>query len=197
MSSFRLDPYLWVHLAGLAAAPLFLELVWWGLSLGDPLPFPILELVLVALVGLLPIFWMQWNKPFSIYSLVFLSLKSDALTVEQKQVLTLFKQPVQRLLTISLTGAMLLVLWLIYQQAPLASSLAEQFLPLIRVLGLLIAAINFLLANLFVQVPLSALLVLLTSPEKFNLTTPWEIEKISQDFTVIGWKVKQILQPLK
>jgi len=29
-----LDPYLWIHFSGLAAAPLLLEIVWLSLALG-------------------------------------------------------------------------------------------------------------------------------------------------------------------
>jgi len=96
-----------------------------------------------------------------------------------------------------LTATMILVLWLIYKEAPLASGLAEQFFPPSKLLGLTLAALSFLLANLFVQVAFSTLLVMFTGKEIFSTTPPWEVEKVAQDFTAIGWAVKQIVPPLE
>ena len=193
MSTFRCDPYLLIHLAGIAAAPLALELVWLGLAIGDPLSYWFLEFFLVALVGLVPIFLMQTKKHFNIYSLLLWHLRLDSLTTEQRQVLALFKRPRQTILTISLTGMMLVILWYIYQQAPLASGLAEQFFPPIRILGLVIAAFSFLAANLFIQVALSTLLVMLTNKEDFQNVSPWAQENLAKDFTVFGLAVRQII----
>jgi len=51
MRSFWTEPFLWIHLAGIAALPLALELVWLGLAVGDPILPVWLELVLVIATG--------------------------------------------------------------------------------------------------------------------------------------------------
>jgi hypothetical protein len=58
---------------------------------------------------------------------------------------------------------------------------------------LLIAALAFLVSNLFVQVPVSVLGVLLTSEQQFSATEPYLVDKIPQQFTVPGLKVENIL----
>lgn len=190
-----LDPYLWIHFSGLAAAPLLLEIVWLSLALGYAIS-P-LEILPVALLGILPIFWMQWNKPFNIYSLLLWVIKHEVLTTEQRQVLSLYKSRSQKILTIVVSLLMLVMLWLIYKQAPLAAGIAENFLPPIRIFGLALATIAFLLANLFVQVALSTLLVMFTLGKDPTSLIPWEIEKIKSDFTSIGLPVRQIIPPLQ
>ena len=51
----------------------------------------------------------------------------------------------------------------------------------------------FLLTNLFVQVPLSVLGVLLTNNQTFANTSPYPTTKINQDFTCLGFPVGKIL----
>ena len=77
MRSFWSDPYLWVHLAGLAAVPIFLEICLIGFAVGDPLLPGWLELLLVAAIGSAPILWMQWQRPFYIFSLVGVALQPE------------------------------------------------------------------------------------------------------------------------
>ena len=61
------DPYLWIHLAGLATVPLWLDIGLAGLAVGDPVVAPGVELLTLALVGTLPILWMQLQRPFYIF----------------------------------------------------------------------------------------------------------------------------------
>ena len=62
MSQFRADSYLWIHLWGIALLPLFLEVVWLSLAIGDPF-FPFwIELILLVAIGIFPIFLMQHSK---------------------------------------------------------------------------------------------------------------------------------------
>ena len=191
MNNFRSEPFLWIHLAGAAAVPLLLQVVWLGLAVGDiSSPFW-LELLLLGAVGILPVFWMQWNRPFDIFSLLFVSLKPQALTPQQQKILSLFKSNRERLLAAIASLAMAAVLWLLYQSAPLAAG-AAAFLPQWRVLGLSVAAIAFLASNLFVQVPLSVLGVLLTKEEQLATVNPYPTEQISQAFTVPGIRVNKI-----
>ena len=195
MYSFRSEPFLWIHLAGLAVVPLTLELMWLGLSVSEPLPFFWLELIFMIVVGIVPVLWMQWNRPFDIFSLLIVSLKPEQMTLEQQCILSLFKKRQQRFLTVTLAIVMLIVLWQVYRLAPLAT-IVIPFFSQVRIAGLMVAALAFLLTNLFVQVSVSVLVVLLITEEEFALTKPYAIELISQNFTIPGFKVKNILPSL-
>jgi hypothetical protein len=194
MRSFWLNPYLWVHLAGLAAVPLWLGIVWLGLAVGDPWLPTGLELGLVA-AGSAPIIWMQWQRPFNIFSLLVVTLKPDRLTPDQCRILTLM-QARKNPLVIGLGS---LGLWLglgwLYDTAAIVTDFAP-FPPNARGLGLILAAVAFLASNLFLQVPLSVLQVLWVSEATFSATNPYPVEKISSTFTQIGWPVNQILPDL-
>ncbi len=193
MPSFRFDPYLWIHLAGVAALPIFLELCVLGLGMGDPFLPTGLEWLLVGIAGIAPILWMQWEKPFCIFSLVALALKPDHLTESQRRILRLFKAESGRVMAIATAVIMALVLWQIYRIAPLV---AVPGLPQSRLLGLFIASGSFLFANLFLQVPASVVRVLLTSEPQFAATLPCEAGAIARDFTLIGIRVRSIVPPL-
>ena len=181
------EPYLWLHLAGIAAVPLCLVLclAGWRASVGLP---AWLVLLLVALAGIGPVVWMQWQRPFCIFSLVVLAVKPEQLSENQRRILAQFKAPIGKITTAVVVGLALVILWQLSQWAPgvrpvqfAGGSLG----------GLLVAMVSFLLANLFLQVPASVLPVLLTPDSK--LMPPYPTAKISQDFTVIGLRVKQIL----
>lgn len=194
MRSFWSDPYLWVHLAGFAAFPLFLEGCLVGFAMGDPV-FPIwLELLFVGVVGGIPILWMQWQRPFYIFSLVAVSLKPAALTDDQRRLLTLFKLPRNRVLATLASIALLLVLQKVYTIAPIAAS--SSLLPTSHWLGLLIAAVAFFACNLFVQVPLSVASVMLSSESTVTAVSPYPLEQIRPNFTLIGLQLNQILPPV-
>jgi hypothetical protein len=192
MRSFWTEPFLWIHLAGLAAFPLALELVWLGLAVGDPILPVWIELFLVAAIGLVPILWMQLTRPFDIFSILIFALKPEQLTQEQRRLLSLFKTKTNRVITIAAAVFLLWVLWQIYRVAPIAATVAP-IAPRWHFLGLLGAGLAFLVSHLFLQVPLSVAQVLLTSESEFAAATPYPIEKIPQDFTVPGVRVKKIL----
>lgn len=191
MFSFRKEPFLWLHLAGIGLYPLACGLVWLALAIATPYRFYGLELLVLALVGIGPILWMQWQRPFEIFSLLIVSIRPESLTLQQRRILALFKRPRQR--GLALLGALLMGLKLaaLYYFAPLAS-MAVSDLPQIRLLGLTVAALAFLVANLFLQVPLSVLGVLLTSVSEFEQQTAIEPEEIRQLFTVPGFPLTQI-----
>ncbi|MGJ3250323.1 MAG: low-complexity tail membrane protein [Elainellaceae cyanobacterium] len=192
MRSFRLDPYLWIHLAGAAAVPIFLELCFLGLAAGDPVLPVGLEFLFVAVVGIAPVFWMQWQRPFYIFSLLVVAIKPDRLTDEQRKILHLFRTTPVKVLTIVVSGVLAIALWKLFNAPPLdASSIA--FLPQWRLGGLLLGAIAFLLSNVFLQVPASVLRVLLAPESQVNDTNPYAVEHISKDFSVIGLRVERIL----
>lgn len=192
MRSFWTEPFLWIHLAGLAAVPLALEFVWLGLAVGDPI-LPIwLEWLLVGVFGIAPVLWMQLTRPFDIFSILVLALKPEQLTLEQRRLLSLFKTKNNPAVIIAGAVFMLWVLWQIYRVAPLAAAVAP-FSPQWRIAGLLWAGLSFLGSNLFLQIPLSVLQVLLTSESELAAAEPYPIEKTSQDFTIPGIKVDKIL----
>lgn len=191
MTSFRSEPFLWVHLAGIAVAPFALWVVWLALAIAVPLTPYWLELLFLVGIGVVPILWMQWHKPFEIFSLLVVALRPEVLTLEQRKILSLFKQPRQRVLTILTALLMMGKLFGIYYFAPLAS-LPVLDLPQIRIAALGVAAIAFLVANLFVQVPVSVLGILLTSNSTYDQTNPIELSDIPQKLTLFGFRVKKI-----
>ncbi|MBD2182271.1 low-complexity tail membrane protein [Planktothrix sp. FACHB-1355] len=192
MRSFWSEPFLWIHLAGLAALPILLVLCWLGLAVGDPILPVWLELLLIVVVGIAPVLWMQLFRHFNIFSILILALKPEKLTQEQRKILSLFKKPLQRVLAIAAPILLVAILWQLYRAAPIAAPFAP-FPPEWRFAGLLLAAAAFLLCNLFLQVPISVLAVLMTSESAFAATEPYPLEKIRQDFTIPGWQVNQIL----
>jgi hypothetical protein len=193
--SFWSEPFLWIHLAGIAAVPIWLALLLLSLAIGDPL-FPVwLEFGLIAVIGIAPILWMQLIKPFNIFSVLVVALKPEVLTLEQRKILSLFKRPLEKVGAIVAPLFLLWVLWQIYTLAPLVVGVAP--LPSSwRIVSLLFAGVVFLLSNLFFQIPLSVLGVLLTKESAFATTEPYAVEKIRQDFTIPGFQVEKIL-PLK
>ncbi len=187
----RSNPYLWLHLSGIAAFPIFVLLTWLGLSLGDPLPLYWLELIIIGILGILPPFLMQWLRPFYIYCLIIVSLNPLSLTEEQRKVLPWFKTSKQRIIALITAIAMTGVLWIIYQYAPIAD-MATLKLPQWRILGLLVSIVAFALANLFIQVPMSVLGILTTNPQTLETSQPYPSEAIAQQFSILGLKLRQI-----
>ncbi|ASC69846.1 hypothetical protein XM38_007760 [Halomicronema hongdechloris C2206] len=194
MQSFRLDPYLWIHLAGLAAVPLWFDVCLLGLAAGDPVLPVWLELGVLAVVGVLPVLWMQWQRPFCIFSLVALALKPDQMSPNQRRLLHLFQDPIGRGVSLLVPLPLLWGLWQLYRLAPLAAN-STPFSN--RGVGVLVAAIAFLLVNLFTQVPVRVLRVLLAPATALDGVDPYAPEAIPQDFTLIGLRVNQILPPLE
>lgn len=195
MRSFWIDPFLWIHLAGVAALPVFLELCLVGFAVGDPLLPPWLELLLVAVIGAAPVIWMQWQRPFYIFSLIVLVLKPDQLTEPQRQLLTLFKSQQIRILAAVVPVLLFLLLRLLYAIAPLTAPVLP-FSDDWRLFGLLLAAIGFFGSNLFLQVPVSVLAVMAVSESQFAATTAYPVDQIRQNFSLLGLPVNQILPPL-
>jgi len=154
-----------------------------------------LEILLVGVAGIAPVLWMQWQSPFYIFSLVAVALKPEQLTENQRKLLTLFKSQRNRFLAVGAAILTCVVLQKLYYLAPIAASIAP-FSSNTRLLGLLLAAIAFLGANLFLQVPVSVLSVMLTGDAAFAATSPYAIEQIRQDFSLLGFLVNQILPPL-
>jgi hypothetical protein len=195
MRSFWSDPYLWVHLAGLAAVPIFLELCMVGFATGVPLLPAWLELLLVGAIGIAPVLWMQWQRPFCIFSLLAVALKPEHLTEDQRRLLTLFGSQRNRILAAIAPIILFVLLNRVYYAAPIAAEVVP-FSGGWRLLGLGLAAIGFLGCNLFFQVPIAVAGVMLTSETSFATTVPHPLEQVRQHFTLLGFPLDRLLPPL-
>jgi hypothetical protein len=182
---------LWIHLSGIAVAPIALLIVWLSLAIATPITPYWLELIILGIIGIIPILLMQWQKPFEIFSLLVVSLRPEVLTLEQRKILSLFKRPKQQFLALLTALLMAGKLYGIYYFAPLAALPVVNF-PQVRLLALFVAAIAFLVANLFVQVPVSVLGILFTQNKIYEETTPINIEDIPKNLTVPGLRVRKI-----
>jgi hypothetical protein len=192
MRSFWSEPFLWIHIAGVAVLPIFLGLCLLGLAVGSPLLPVWLEIFLVGVVGIAPVLWMQWFRPFYIFSILVVAMKPQNLTNAQQRILTRFKSPLNRWLAVVVAVLLAVILWQLYRFAPLAAGIVP-FPPQWRLAGLLLAALAFLASNLFLQVPASVIPVLLAPESELAATKPDVLEKIGQDFTIAGWQVDRIL----
>ena len=193
--SFWSDPFLWIHLSGVATLPIFLGLCLLGLAVGSPLLPVWLEIFLVAVAGIVPVLWMQWVRPFYIFSILVVAVKPQNLTCLQQRILTRFKTKLNQGIAVFVAVFLTVILWQLYRLAPLAASVAP-FPPSWRWAGLLLAASAFLASNLFLQIPVSVARVFVTSDAEFAATQPYPLEKITPDFTILGLQVNQILPSL-
>lgn len=195
MRSFWSEPILWIHLAGLATLPIFLEICLLGLAVGAPVLPVWLEFLLVATIGSVPILWMQLQRPFSVFAIIGLAQKPEQLTEQQRKILSLINTRLNRVLSILVATLLLEVLWQLYCIAPIAANIVS-LLPEWRLAGLLIAGLAFLASNLFLQIPVTVARVFVTSETEFAATKPYARKRITQDFTIVGLQVNQILPPL-
>ncbi|MEG4327155.1 low-complexity tail membrane protein [Microcoleus sp. herbarium5] len=195
MRSFWSDPFLWIHLSGAATLPIFLGLCLLGLAVGSPLLPVWLEIFLVAVAGIVPVLWMQWFRPFYIFSILVVAVKPQNLTSLQQRILTRFKTKLNQGLALFVAVLLAIILWQLYRLAPLAASVAP-FPPSWRWAGLLLAVAAFLASNLFLQVSASVMAVLLTPESEFAATKPHVLEKIRPDFTIAPWQVDRLLPTL-
>ncbi|WGV28444.1 low-complexity tail membrane protein [Halotia branconii] len=192
MRSFRSEPILWIHIAGLATLPILLIMCLLFLSVGKPLLPVWIELCLVGTIGVLPLLWMQLRRPFYIFAILGIALKPENLTEQQRKILCLINTKFNRILSLVTAILLIGVLWEIYQIAPQVISISK-FLPQWRILGLLLAALCFLACNLFLQIPVSVARILVTNDTEFAAIEPLSLEKIKQDFTILGVRVNNIL----
>ncbi|WP_333320128.1 low-complexity tail membrane protein [Microcoleus sp. D3_18a_C4] len=186
---------MWIHLSGAAALPIFLGVCLLGLAVGSPVLPVWLEMFLVAVAGIVPVLWMQWFRPFYIFSILVVAVKPQNLTSVQHRLLTRFKTKLNQGIALFIAVLLAIILWQLYRLAPLAATVAP-FPPSWRVAGLLLAVAAFLASNLFLQVSASVMAVLLTPESEFAATKPHVVEKIRQDFTIAPWQVDRLLPAL-
>lgn len=192
----RRDPYLWIHLAGLATVPLWLDLCLSGLAVGDPVVPPWLELTTLGWVGTVPVLWMQLQRPFYIFSIPGLAVRPDKLGEDRRRLLTLQRSWSSRGLVVGSAIALFFILYWLYQLAPIAAD-TTPFATKSRAVGWLICAIAFLFANLFTQVPATVIPLLLASPQRRDKARPYDPAAILKHFMVIGIRVPAILPDLE
>ncbi len=192
MLPHRRDPYLWIHLAGLATAPLWLDVCLAGLAVGEPVAPPWLELLTLTLVGTFPILWMQLQRPFYIFSIPGLALRPDQLSEERRRLLTLQRGWVSRGLVVFAAIALWFALYWLYQIAPIATDLPWLMVKS-RATGWGICAIAFFCANLFALVPATVAPLFLTSSRRLEQVAPFEAANILSQFMVLGLRVSKIL----
>ncbi|MGH1395744.1 MAG: low-complexity tail membrane protein [Trichormus sp.] len=195
MRSFRSEPILWIHVAGLATLPVFLLLCLLFLSVGQPVLPVWVELLLVAGVGVMPLLWMQLRRPFYIFAILGVALKPENLTEQQRKILCLINTKLNRVLALLTATISIFMLWQLYQATPLMVNIAS-FLPQWRSVALLLAGLTFLASNLFLLIPVSVARVLVTNDTEFAAIEPLPLEKINQDFTILGVRVNKILPQL-
>jgi len=194
MRSHWQEPFLWIHAAGILLFPLWIGLTVIGLATGDPLLSVGVEQAAVAVAGIGPVFAMQWRKPFDVFSLWVAAVPPEELTPDQRRILAAFLSPEHKILTLLAALLLLEVFERLYDFAPL-------FAPLTpgngtRLAGLAIAAFGFWGANLFLQIPLAAIRVLLLSEPELAQLDPIPAEEIESRFSVVGDCHTPLLQRL-
>ncbi|NJK71989.1 MAG: low-complexity tail membrane protein [Synechococcaceae cyanobacterium SM2_3_60] len=151
----------------LAFVPFGLGLVAVGLGTSVPLLPVELELAIVGLVGLVPVFWLQWHKPLYVFCNGLQALKLADLDANAQNLLAQSQNREQRLLAILLVLLFLGVMQQIDQVSPLFAELSpvNSVAPGSRVIGLVIASIGLVTAHAAAQVGLNAVRVALLKPE--------------------------------
>ena len=194
MTAHRYDPYLWVHLAGLATVPFWLILCLLGLAVDYP-TWPAFELTFLIGIGSLPVLYMQMVRPFCVFGVLMLALQPGILTIEQRQLLTVFRSWRVRLAAPLVTLALVWCLLRLYQMAPVAYDVTP-FDTWGRWGGLIVAVVGFFGANLFLQVPFSVVQVLAFPEKTLKDGSPYPVEAINRDFCHLGLPIERILPPI-
>lgn len=194
MQGPKRDPYLWVHLAGLAALPLCAELCLLGLAAGDPLLPGGWDWLLVGLLGTAPIVAMQWLRPFYPFSVLLVSLRADRLNETQQRILQRWAGWETKAIALV---ASLLVLWAL-QRLDQLSPLAAEIAPLDqRAIGLLVVWLGALLGSLLLTVALVSLWVLLTPPTAFSAIEPFPVGNVPSSFLRLSVRLTKVLPDLE
>lgn len=197
-TSISNHPFIWGNIAFLASVPWLLALSMAGLAVGDPV-FPTwLEIFLLGFPAIAAVVWLQWQQPFSPFSLWFLVKPSESLSEDERRILTLVKQQrngwyVTGWVAIAVAFVISAIFCKLYITAPLAQEIAP-FPAGLRLFGIIWAEIFFLLSNVLLQSGVSALRIKLTAESEITSLQPFAVEKIRNNFTNIGWQAPQILK---
>jgi hypothetical protein len=192
------SPFIWGHIALIAGVPWLLALSMAGLAVGDPV-FPAwFEIFLLGFPAIAFVTWLQWQQPFSPFSLWVISKPTESLSDRDRQVLTLVKQHSNGwYVTGWIATAVAIVISVIFSKMYIAAPLAQTIAPFpagLRLFGIVWAEIFFLLSNVLIQAGISALRIKLTAESELNSMKPFAVEKIKNSFTNIGWQSPQLLK---
>jgi len=188
-----IDPFVWIHVALLAAVPLTLVLSMIGLAVGDPVFPGWLETLLLGLPPIGLTVWLQWQKPLSLFSLWVVHKPSESLNEDQRRILTILKSYV--------TGWVAVVagvfIYVIFRQMFITAPLAAGIIPfpsILRLVGVLWSVVFLLISSLLWQTGVAALRILLVSETEFANTVPYEIDRIKAGFTILGNRSTKLLE---
>jgi len=184
----RSEPFLWIHLGGIVMFPLFFLLTSFCLAIGERYSYW-LEVPLLVVIAILPVLLMQLYRPFNIFSVLLLALKPQSLDENQRRILALFQRKQQKFANAIAAVLMLFSLGLIYYVSPNFKAIAD-LLPQQHLLGLVMAGGAFFGSNLFLQIPLNALQVLLTRESELAKSELYTPEAVAENFTTPGIKLK-------
>ena len=187
------EPYLWIHVAGILMFPLWMVLCLLGLASGDPFLPAWMELLAIAGLGIGLILAMQLRRPFNIFSVVMVAVPTDCLDDDRRRVLAVFQEKEHRALAMAVAALLFFFLIDAYHLSPLV----EAFSPVRNAPGagisrVAIATIGFLGANLFLQVPLATLRVMVKPDEGLETISPVDVEDVAEEFTTLGWQLSSL-----
>jgi len=188
-----IDPFIWIHVALLAAVPLTLVLSMIGLAVGDPVFPGWLETLLLGLPPIGLTVWLQWQKPLSLFSLWFVHKSIESLNEDQRRILTMLKSYV--------TGWVAVVagvfIYVIFRQMFITAPLAAGIIPfpsVLRLVGVLWAVVFLLISSILWQTGVAAVRILLVSETEFANTVPYEVDRIKSGFTILGNRSNKLLE---
>jgi hypothetical protein len=186
------EPFLWFHVALLAAVPLTLILGMLGLGVGDPVLPEWFEITVLGLPAIaLPIV-LQWWKPLSPFSLWLFTKPLELTDDNERRILAVVKDFKTVLVAIALGILVDAIFYKMYSAAPIV----DNALPLpdsLRILGMIWWLGFFLISNFLIQAGAVAIRVLLLSEADLNQLTPLPLENINSTFTSLGKRSPQLL----
>ena len=190
------DPYLWLHLVGLAMLPLTLALVAIALAWGIPFPLSVAELFVVVLLGGLPVWILQILRPWQPFGFLIFQIPPERMDERQKQILRLIQGTRQPLRNVLGAVVMVILLWQIAHYSPLATGVSAGFWQW-RILGLILATVGFFLSNVIVQMSLTLLPTLFLSENTVIAIDPHPNVSIRRDFACWGLPMGQIFPSVR
>jgi hypothetical protein len=189
----RRDPFLWFHVAAIAAVPLTLVLSMLGLAVGDPVFPSWLEILLLGLPPIALSVWLQYSQPIFPYSLWIMYRPADKLAENQLRVLSLLKSYATGWVAIVVGVFLYVVFRQIYIAAPLAAGMT--FLPsALRLVGILWAVVFFAISALLLQVGIAAARILIMPATEFMAAKPFDPANVARGFFVLGQRSPKLFE---
>lgn len=183
------EPYLWIHVAGIFVFPLWMGLCLMGLATSVSVLPVWLEVVTIALLGAGPILAMQLLQPFNIFSALMVAVPTECLDEDRRRVLATFQDREHQLLAVAIAALLFCFLLDAYHLAPLVEALSPvRSAPGTGISRMVLATVGFLGANLFLQVPMAALRVMVLPESALTDVTPVQVEDAAEQFTTFGWQ---------